>query len=99
MKRKIGCACCPRTEDKLDLDTVLYNGFGGYHVEYNGEVMYSGDCNGEWESFKTLEQIEQQARKTKGIWQVILNNPLRGATWTRKGKDNWVLTETNQGFA
>ena len=94
-----GCLCCPQTEDTLKLDTVLYNGFGGYIVRKNGELFYSGDPNGGWKSFPTLRKFEKLARKEKAKWEVILNNPLRGATWQRKGKDKWILKETNMGFA
>jgi len=91
---------CPGSEDKLSLDEVLYYGFGGYTVYKNSKVFYEGDPNGEWQSFKTLKQIERQVVKSpRAKWKVVLNNPLRGATWTRKGKNNWVLTGTNIGFA
>ena len=83
-------------------DTVLYNGFGGYRVEKNGETFYEGDINGHWDSFLTLEEIEKRCKKdtnTVSIYEVILYTPLRGATWRRNKKGFWVLKETNQGFA
>ena len=94
------CPSCPGNEDYLSMDTVLYNGFGGYYVSKDGEEFYSGDPNGEWESFKTLKEIELEARINPGKWKVILNNPLRGATWERNNKTcRWILKETNLGFA
>lgn len=94
-----GCPCCPRTEDALALDTVLYQGFGGYHVEKDGEVFYWGGSNVEWDSFKTLADIEIDAKQApEARWTVVLNNPLRGATWERHD-GSWHLIETNQGFA
>lgn len=107
MKKKIEkihrgtCLCCPQTENNLQLETVLYNGFGGYHVERDGEIFYSGDSQGEWDSFKKLQDIENEAQKDPHrIWKVVLNNPLRGATWGRKETTGeWILLETNQGFA
>lgn len=93
------CPCCPQTEDILPMDTVLYQGFGGYHVEKDSKTFYWGDSNLEWEEYKTLADIEKEAKKSpRSEWRVILNNPLRGATWERK-KDSWVLIETNIGFA
>ena len=81
------------------MDTVLYNGFGGYHVVHNDECVYVGDANGEWESFKTMADIEKKARRNAaGVWRVILMNPLRGATWGRR-RGKWHLIETNRGFA
>jgi hypothetical protein len=94
-----GCLCCPSTEDLLPLDTVLYNGFGGYQVQKNGKVFYQGKPDEEWGDYKKLNVFEKLARKEKGKWEIILNNPLRGATWRRKGKNEWILVETNQGFA
>lgn len=95
-----GCINCPATESFLSLDTVLYNGFGGYHIEKDGEIFYVGDANGDWDSFLTLEEIEKRAQKNpQHVYKCILDNPLRGATWVRNNKGTWLLKETNQGFA
>jgi hypothetical protein len=95
-----GCPSCPGTEDVLTMDTVLYNGFGGYQVQCDEEVFYCGDINGEYDSFKTLKEIEKAAKKNpEKKWKVILSNPLRGATWERQKDGHWILTETNMGFA
>ena len=100
IKHRQGCLCCPATEDILDMDEVLYNGFGGYHVKKDNEIFYCGEPNLEWEEYKTLKDIEEEAKKDPHhIWTVKLNNPLRGATWGRKEKGEWILLETNQGFA
>lgn len=81
------------------MDTVLYNGFGGYKVMFNKEIYFVGDPNGDWDSFPTLRKFEMEARKKPGRWEIILDNPLRGATWFRTAEDVWTLIETNQGFA
>lgn len=95
-----GCMCCPANENFLSPDTVLYNGFGGYHIEKDGEIFYVGDPQGDWDSFLTLEEIEKRAQKNpRSTYKCILNNPLRGATWERNNKGTWLLKETNQGFA
>ena len=94
-----GCIHCPQSNDVLAMDTVLYNGFGGYRVLFNKGLYYQGDPNGEWESFPTLRKFEMEARKKEGRWEIVLDNPLRGATWFRTSKDVWTLMETNQGFA
>lgn len=96
-----GCLNCPQTEEMLDLDTVLYNGFGGYKVTKNSKTFYEADPSVElpWEKYWKLSKIEKIAQNQRGKWRVILNNPLRGATWERKGKNKWVLIESNQGFA
>lgn len=93
------CLCCPRTEDLLEMGTVLYQGFGGYHVKKDEEIFYWADSDLEWKKYKTLADIEKSAKRSpKSKWIVILNNPLRGATWERK-RGKWYLIETNQGFA
>ena len=94
-----GCPNCPGSEDVLTMNEVLYNGFGGYSVYKNNKHYYEGDPQGEWESFKILKDIEKVAKKEKGSWKVVLNSPLRGATWRRNKKGQWILKETNLGFA
>lgn len=94
-----GCLQCPQSEDFLPLDTVLYNGFGGYSVYKDHKLVYVGNARGEWTSFKTLAFFEKRARKENGEWSVELSTPLRGATWERIGEGSWALTDTNQGFA
>ena len=101
LKHRGGCLCCPSTEDELDLDTVLYNAFGGYTVYKDGKHFFSEDPGEdiEWDKNKTLKEIEKLAKRSpKSKWEVVLFLPLRGATWTRN-KGKWILTDTNQGFA
>ncbi len=94
-----GCICCPQIADVLAMDELLYQGFGGYHVEKDGKSYYFADSKLEWDQFKRLRDIERPARRSpKSVWRVILNNPLRGSTWERR-RGLWQLTETNQGFA
>ena len=94
-----GCPTCPSTLDILEMDTVLYQGFGGYHVEKDGVIFYHPDSDLKWEDYKTLADIEKIAKTTtKSKWKVILNNPLRGATWERYG-GKWRIIEHNNGFA
>jgi hypothetical protein len=81
------------------MDTVLYQGFGGYHAEHDGKVVYWPRSDLEWDKFKTVAHIERKARRNaKGIWRIVLNNPLRGATWERR-RGKWHLIKTNNGFA
>lgn len=95
-----GCIHCPGSQDLLAMDEVLYNGFGGYSVSKDGKHFYSGDPNGEWDSFKTLADIEVSAKKEpESDWRVRLDNPLRDAEWQRQGDDQWVLIKSGLGFA
>lgn len=91
---------CPGSQDHLAMDEVLYYGFGGYTVYRNNKVFYEGEPDAEWEKYKTLKDIEKSAKKEPTArWKVVLNNPLRGATWRRNKEGHWVLKETNMGFA
>ena len=93
------CLCCGTTEVHLSMDTVLYNGFGGWSVSKNGEIYYIGGSNDEWDTFKTLADIEKDASEMPNYdWRAELFTPLRGATYQRQN-DKWVLVETNEGFA
>lgn len=95
-----GCMHCPGNHDLLELDTVLYNGFGGYAVSKNGVNYYCGEPDQEWESFKTLQDIENEAVKDpEADWRVELNLPLRSGEWQRHGDSEWVLIDSGLGFA
>ena len=95
-----GCPSCPGNEDILTMDAVLYMGFGGYRVMKGAKLFYMGDSDLEWEKYKTLKDIEKSAKKEPNAkWKVILDNPLRGATWQRNKNGEWILKETNLGFA
>lgn len=96
-----GCACCPKTEDELPLDTILYNGFGGYAVYKNKEHFFSEDPAEDkpFDEYRKLSDLEDEVNSDPNArWEVILNLPLRGATWRRKGH-RWILVDTNLGFA
>ena len=95
-----GCANCGYTEDVLPMDTVLYQGFGGWHITKNGEHYFSEDINKEWEENKKLSSIEEEARKEPNKdWRAHCILPLRDAVYQRQRKDKWVLVEKGQGFA
>lgn len=86
--------------DILEMNTVLYQGFGGYTVRKNGELFYEGNSDDEWNKFKKLRHIEKEAKKDPTAkWTVELYEPLSGATWERQEDGQWVAIEKNLGFA
>jgi hypothetical protein len=94
-----GCLCCPGAEKVLSMETVLSNGFGGWHIERNGELFFMDDHNKEWRQFKKMQYIENKAKKdTKADWKAINYTPLHGETYQRQ-RGKWVLVEQNMGFA
>jgi hypothetical protein len=94
-----GCLCCQGAEKLLPLETVLYQGFGGWTITKDGELFFMDDTNKEWEDFKTLEWIEVQAKKFASCdWRAILDTPLLCEVYQRQ-RGKWVLVEQNLGFA
>ena len=85
----------------LEMDTVLYQGFGGYTVTKNDELHYMGDSDQDWDSFRTLRSIEDDAEEDpEADWKVELAEPLTGAIWKRNNETKvWSVIERNQGFA
>ena len=82
------------------MDTVLYQAFGGWQIQKDGNPYYEADYEVEWNDCKTLAQIETEAVEDPDHkWEAILNLPLRGGTWTRNSDGSWLLTESNLGFA
>lgn len=94
------CLCCNALSEILPLETLLFNGFGGWSVNKNGQQFYQAEPNDDFENAKTLNDIEEIiGHDTENEYLAILFTPLRGATFQRHAKDNWVLIEKNGGFA
>jgi hypothetical protein len=94
------CACCAQTTELLSLDTVLYDGFGGWSVTKNGQYFFQADQGKEWDETETLKDIENMiGEDNESEYLANLFTPLRGATFQRHAKNHWVLIETNEGFA
>lgn len=106
MKPHVGCMNCGCGEMKAGpnailarMDTRIYNGFGGWTIKKDNEIIYVGDANGKWESFPRLMKFELMARKSPGDWWAECFLPLREAYYQRQGKNRWVLVKTGPGFA
>ena len=97
-----GCLNCGGTEQVLEMDTRLYNGFGGWSITKNSELFFEEDCTSDkdWDEWKTLAEIEKTAKKEPdNDWRAIFNLPLRGGEYQRHFEEGWVLIESNRGFA
>lgn len=90
-------------EDILPMETKLYNSFGGWNISCDGEsIDIDRDDPGEynWEDLTSLSEIEEQAKKKPNSkWIADYFGALRGATYQRSDCGQWILIETNQGFA
>lgn len=96
----IGYLHCGYTADILPLKTRLYQGMGGYMITKNGKLFFMEDSNKEFHEAKTLQYIENKARKEPdNDWRCILDLPLRSAEYQRQDKNKWVLVKTGMGFA
>lgn len=97
----IGCLNCGDTPHLLPMDTRLYNGFGGWTVFRDGKVFFSDEARDkEWDEWKRLSEIEESAKADPNHdWIAEVFLPLRGASYQRHGENEWVLVETNIGFA
>lgn len=94
-----GCLCCEGAATHLPLETVLYNGFGGWIITKDGGLFFSDDMDKEWEEFKTLAFIEDQAKQDPDHdWRAVCYTPLHGETYQRQN-GKWLLVEQNEGFA
>lgn len=97
-----GCLNCGGTGQTLDLETRLYNGFGGWTITKDGELYFMENPSEEkaWEEWKQMKEIEEEAKKDPDHdWRAEVFLPLRGATYQRHGEGKWVVIESNQGFA
>ena len=80
--------------------TRIYNGFGGWSITKNGKLVYEGPYGLRWNEYPTLMKFENMARKDPGHdWRAECFLPLRSATYQRQGKNEWVLIDSDQGFA
>lgn len=95
-----GCMLCPQTEDILPLNTVLYQGMGGYTIKKDGKTIFMEDCDIPWNKNTKLRTFECMAEMDENAkWTCHLDLPLRSAVWERKEPKKWVLIETGIGFA
>jgi hypothetical protein len=97
-----GCLNCGYTEQRLPMNTRLYNGFGGWWIKKDRK-LYFMEAPKKWEERnkgKTLMYIEIRARlQPECDWQAVLDLPMRSAVYQRQGKNKWVLIKTGRGFA
>lgn len=80
--------------------TRIYNGFGGWSITKNGELVYMGPTDLDFDKYPTLMKFENMARKDPDQdWRAECYLPLRDATYQRQGVNEWVLVSSGQGFA
>jgi hypothetical protein len=99
-----GCLTCGGTEEIAPMDMLIGVGFGSAYASKDGAVVYDEmevmHKGGDFDDLATLQQIEDRAvADPDHDWRVVLHGPLRGREYQRHGAGQWVLVESNQGFA
>lgn len=92
-----GCLCCPTVERIAPANMVVAVGFGIAQVVCDNLVVYDErDSEVDW----TVEDAEKAAlQKPNSDWRIIMEAPLRGREYQRRGEGVWVLIRSNKGFA
>lgn len=96
-----GCLNCSTACLEAPMDMVVAVGFGSAFATKDGEVVYDElECDGNWDNFKTVVDIEAMAIEDPDHdWRIEKHGPLHGETFQRHGPGKWVCIESNQGFA
>lgn len=92
-----GCANCPPVTYTAPLTTVVAVGFGSAYISKDGEVVHHEQHGDE---YRTLAEFEEMAKQDPDHdWRLVLYAPLRGREYQRHGDGEWVLIDSNEGFA
>lgn len=82
------------------MDMLIAVGFGMAVVTKDGLPVYQEHRNMEEADFWTTQEAENAALADPDHdWQIILEAPLRGRTYQRHAPGQWVLIDSNPGFA
>lgn len=95
-----GCLDCPTPTRMAADDMIIGVGFGIATVTRDGNVVYSehevDDDDGYW---TTADAERIAVVDPDHDWRIVKNGPLHGETYQRHGAGQWVMIESNQGFA
>ncbi len=95
-----GCLSCPPVEKVASMDMVIAVGFGMAGVTKDSMPIYIETLDLDEDDFWTVQNAENAAKNDPDHdWRIIMDAPLRGRTYQRHGDDEWVLINSNRGFA
>lgn len=81
----------------LPMGALIAVGFGSALITRDGETVFDGERS---DDFHYLSEFEAMAAAAPDHdWRCILFGPLRGKAYQRQGTGQWVLYESNEGFA
>ena len=86
--------CPPPPPRSLPLAEQVHPGFGVARLVRDGTTvaLLSEGATGHVAE-------DRAAREPGHRWTLVIEGPLSGATYLREGEGNWVVIETNGGFA
>jgi len=100
--------CPPNIPQVAPMNMMIAVGFGDALVTKDDEIIYS-EINIELFNqtheanllpYWRVQDAENEARKDPDHeWTIDMQGPLQGETYKRMGEDNWVLIDSNKGFA
>lgn len=90
----VGCLNCGAPPIIMPPDRRLSVGFGQVAVFKDDECLWSGD---DWE-VSALPYTTAADKHPEHDWRIQFDGPLHGETYQHQN-GQWVMIETNQGFA
>lgn len=96
-----GCLHCPPILAKADLEKGIAVGFGAAYLTLDDKIILDGErAFQKGEAVPTFADAEKLALADPDHdWQIVLHGPLHGETYQRQGEGEWILVESNEGFA
>lgn len=82
------------------MDMTIAVGFGEAYVTKDGETIFSENDVDDFSKCWRVRDAEDYASKEPNhVYKIIMYAPLHGETYQRNNKGEWVLINTNRGFA
>ena len=82
------------------MDMLIAVGFGDARVTKDDEIIYLEEPSFSESDYWTVQDAEDYASKEPNhVYKIIMYAPLHGETYQRNNKGEWVLINTNRGFA
>ena len=99
--------CPPPIPQVAPMTMMIAVGLGMASVQMDGEFVYSdveveefNEIHEANNPYWTVQDAENEARKDPDHeWIIDMQGPLQGLTFKRMGEGNWVLIDSNKGFA
>lgn len=97
-----GCLNCSTRYNTAPMEMMIAVGFGDARVIKNKETVYSENecCRDNWDNAWKVQDAENAALEDPdNDWKIVMYGPMHGETYQRQNHGEWVLVETNIGFA